>query len=133
MSMDHTHLIAVPLADKYGAGRIGLGLGSDVGDDKSFDIIRAKDADGNIWAVSWGPNTADFVVAGEQLKLSPEALQQVVKANLDAKFPDVPVPSLATVKKFLDFGRIAFDPPGGLDEGLAEMGLTRYVGESQDV
>ena len=125
---NHTHLFAVPMTAYDPATRIAQAFDPDRGGADSFAILRAKDADGNLWAVSYGPNTEEFISQADYLLTNPEALKSAVKAELDARFPDAPDPTLTTVKKFTDSVKWAWDVD--LDAGLEEMGLTRYVEES---
>ena len=115
--------------------RIARAMDPDVGGYNSFSVIAEPipdwlDADGNPspcagypeWAVCGTSCTPEFALQAPYLKANPAALQAAVKADNDKRWPDVPDPSLSTIKKFTDTVQMTSDCDD-IHSGLAALGL----------
>jgi len=119
-------LIALPIQYLPSARKVGLAIASDVGGDKSFDTIKATDAQGIEYAVThfycspmWPDYMSGFFAAPSNY------LHVSVEAEYANRFPDRTPPTLAEVDEFLANSKLVIDCE--LDSGLESIGLVRTL------
>lgn len=113
--------VAVPMANMPIAQPIAQAFDPDTGGKKSFDIIRAKDANGNLWAISDGacrPETAAGILI---FQANPGHLKAYIDQDFAARFPEEVAPTLAECTTFCNAICVATGKE--LADALAEMEL----------
>lgn len=88
---------------------------------KSFDTLRAMDADGNTWAVTHSPATAETAAGIPFLQSIPGLLHQSMMRDYSIRWPDQEPPTLEACEAFRT--SILFISGLPLAEALTEMGL----------
>lgn len=74
------------------------------------------------WVAYGAPVSDDFAASVPLWKEYPDQLRLAVKAVLDVRWPEAPVPSLVTVKKFTDV--VVFDFSDGIAAGVSALGFS---------
>ena len=115
-------LIAVPLDLTPVAAPIAQAFDPDSGGARSFDSVRAVDAQDNVWPVCYSPVTTETAAAIPYLQAIPGLLYQTVTRDFEARWTDQTPPTLAECETFRTAIKIAICT--SLEAGLAMHGLT---------
>ena len=120
-----TILIAIPMTIYAQGSAIAAAFDPDVGGAESFAILRATDAQGNVYAACHAGCSDIFPDTCAALMLDANALKAAVDADYAARFSNLIPPTLADCQAFIAGAKIA--PDCGLDAGLTSVGLTRTI------
>jgi hypothetical protein len=104
---------------------IAAAFDPDTGGAESFSIIRATDAQGNVYAACHAGCSDIFPNTCTALMMDANALKAAVDADYAARFSNLTPPTLADCQAFILGAKIV--PDCGLVAGLASIGMTRTI------